>query len=407
MKQTFYNQLSKQSREIAILNAIRECGPISRTKIAKIFKLSAATVTKYVNGLIQAGIVKEDGWEPSTGGRMPVLIRIVPEAMYAVGVDLGGANLRVAVVNLENNIVAKIRKKTNASEGRDKVFRRMINAIYEAIESSRIEKDKIKGIGVGIAGLIDHERGVCLYCPNIEGWENVPVTRLMEEEFVIDTSVEDSSRAMALAEHWSGVARGIDNFIFVNVGVGIGCAIFIHGKLYRGVGGIAGEFGHITIDETGPRCNCGNYGCLETLASGPAISRRARQAIKEGVVSLIEKLVEGNLENITPEIVVEAVRRGDKLAFNIMEKTGEYLGIGIANMINIFNPELIVIGAGVSRAGNILLEPLKRTVKTRALQLSYSMTNIKVSQLGDNAGALGAAIMVLKDIFEPSLDVIE
>ena len=401
MKKNSYNQPNKQSKETAILNAIRECGPISRTKIAKIFKLSAATITKYINGLIQAGIVEEDGWEPSKGGRMPVLLRIIPEATYAIGVDLGGANLRVVVVNLESNIVAKITKKTNADEGRDKVFRRVIDAIYEAIEHSEIEKEKIKGIGMGISGLIDHQRGVSLYCPNIEGWENVPVKRLVEEEFAVDTSVEDSSRAMALAEHWSGVARGIDNFIFVNVGVGIGCAIFIHGKLYRGTGGIAGEFGHITIDEAGPRCNCGNCGCLETLASGPAISRRARQAIKEGVVSLIEKLAEGKLENITPEIVVEATKRGDKLAFNIMEKTGEYLGIGIADMINIFNPELIVIGAGVSQAGDILLEPLKRAVKARALQLSSSMTNIKVSQLGDNAGALGAAIMVLKDIFSP------
>jgi len=406
MKKSFYNQPNKQSKETAILNTIREYGPVSRTKIAKIFKLSPATITKYVNGLIQAGVVKEEGRESSTGGRMPVLLRIAPEAMYAIGVDLGGANLRVVVVNLENNIVAKITKKTNADEGRDKVFRRVIDAIHEAIEHSKIEKDKIKGIGVGISGLIDHRRGVCLYCPNIEGWENVPVRRLVEEEFAIDTSVEDSSRAMALAEHWSGVARGIDNFIFVNVGIGIGCAIFIHRELYRGIGGIAGEFGHITIDETGPRCNCGNYGCLETLASGPAISRRARQAIGEGVVSLIEKLAEGNLESIAPEIVVEAAKRGDKLAFNIMEKTGEYLGIGIANMINIFNPELIVIGAGVSQAGDILLEPLKRAVKARALQLSSSMTNIKVSQLGDDAGALGAAIMVLKDIFVPSLDVI-
>ncbi len=407
MKKNSYNQPNKQSKEIAILNTIREYGPISRTKIAKIFKLSPATITKYINGLIQAGIVEEDGWEPSKGGRMPVLSRIAPEAMYAIGVDLGGANLRVVVVNLESNVVTKITKKSNANEGRNKVLRRMIDAIHEAIEHPKVEKDKIKGIGVGISGLIDHQRGVCLYCPNIEGWENVPVKRLMEEELAIDTSVEDSSRAMALAEHWSGVARGIDNFIFVNVGVGIGCAIFIHGKLYRGTGGIAGEFGHMTIDEAGPRCNCGNYGCLETLASGPAISRRARQAIKEGVVSLIEKLAEGKLENITPEIVVEAARRGDKLAFNIMEKTGEYLGIGIADMINIFNPELIVIGAGVSQAGGILLEPLKRTVKARALQLSSSMVDIKVSQLGDNAGALGAAIMVLKDIFEPSVGVIE
>jgi len=397
-----YNHLNKEVTKITILNVIRKYGPISRTKIAKNLKLSSATITKYINGLIKAGIVKEDGWEPSQGGRRPLLLRIAPEAMYAIGVDLGGANLRVVVVNLENNIVAKIRKKTNADEGRDKVFRRLIDAIYEAIELSKIDKDKIKGIGVGIAGLINHEKGICLYCPNIEGWENIPVKRLIEEEFAIDTSVEDSSRAMALAEHWSGAARGIDNFIFVNVGVGIGCAIFIHGELYRGVGGIAGEFGHITIDEAGPRCNCGNYGCLETLASGPAISRRARQAIEEGVVSLIEELCEENLENITSQIVVEAVKRGDKLAFNIMEKTGEYLGIGIANMINIFNPELIVIGAGVSQAGDILLEPLKRTVKARALQLTSSMTNIKISQLGDNAGALGAAIMVLKDIFEPS-----
>ena len=407
MKKNSYNQPNKQSKEIAILNTIREYGPISRTKIAKIFKLSPATITKYINGLIKAGIVKEDGWESSTGGRMPVLLRIAPEAMYAIGVDLGGANLRVVVVNLENNIVAKITKKTNPDEGRDKVFRRVIDVIHEAIELSRVEKDKIRGIGVGISGLIDHQRGICLYCPNIEGWENVPVKKLIEEEFAVDTSVEDSSRAMALAEHWSGIARKVENFIFVNVGVGIGCGIFIHGKLYRGIGGIAGELGHITIDEAGPRCNCGNYGCLETLASGPAISRRARQAIEEGVVSLIEKLAEGKLENITPEIVVEATKRGDKLAFNIMEKTGEYLGIGIADMINIFNPELIVIGAGVSQAGNILLEPLKRTVKARALQLSSSMTNIKVSQLGNNGGALGAAIMVLKDIFEPSLDVIE
>lgn len=407
MKTNSYNQPNKQSKEIAILNTIREYGPISRTKIAKIFKLSPATITKYINGLIQAGIVKEDGWEPSKGGRMPVLLRIAPEAMYAIGVDLGGANLRVVVVNLENNIVAKITKKTNADEGRDKVFRRVIDAIHETIEHSKIRRERIKGIGIGISGLIDHQRGVSLYCPNIEGWENVPVKRLIEEEFTIDTSVEDSSRAMALAEHWSGVARNIDNFIFVNVGIGVGCAIFIHGKLYRGVGGIAGEFGHITIDEAGSRCNCGNYGCLETLASGPAISRRARQAIEEGVVSLIERLAEGKLEDITAEIVVEAARRGDKLAFNIMEKTGEYLGIGIADMINIFNPGLIVVGAGVSQAGNILLEPLKRTVKARALQLSSSMVDIKVSQLGDNAGALGAAIMVLKDIFEPSLGVIE
>lgn len=400
MKKTFSNGPSKESSEVAVLNVIRKYGPLSRTRITKITKLSGATVTKFVNCLMQAGLVKEDGWEISKGGRRPVLLRLVPDSSFAIGVDLGGANLRVAVVNLETKIVTRIERKTNASEGREAVFRRVIKIIHEAINWSKVEFTKIKGIGVGISGLIDHQAGMCLFCPNIKGWENVPVKSLLEKEFGVDVSVEDSSRAMALAEHWCGVAQGVDNFIFINIGVGVGSGIFTHGKIYRGIGGIAGEFGHMTIDERGPRCNCGNYGCLETLASGPAIARRARQALEEGVVSLIEKLAGGNPENITPEIIVRAAKEGDKLAFNIMEKTGEYLGIGIANMVNIFNPQLVVIGAGVAQAGDILLEPLKRTVKARALELSSSMVDIKVSKLGDNAGALGAAILVLKDIFQ-------
>ena len=228
----------------------------------------------------------------------------------------------------------------------------------------------------------------------------MPVKSLLEREFGVDVSIDDSSRAMALAEHWCGVAQGVDNFIFINVGVGVGSGIFTHGKIYRGIGGIAGEFGHMTIKEKGPRCNCGNYGCLETLASGPAIVRRARQALEEGVVSEIERLCRGDFNCITPQMVVEAARGGDKLAFNLMEKTGEYLGIGIANLINIFNPELIVIGAGVSRAGDLLLNSLRRTVKARTLQQSFRMVQIKTSTLNEFGGAIGGAILILKSIFE-------
>ena len=156
----------------------------------------------------------------------------------------------------------------------------------------------------------------------------------------------------------------------------------------------------MTIKEKGPRCNCGNYGCLETLASGPAIARRAREALEEGVVSEIERLCGGDFKLVTPLMVVEAAKRGDKLAFNLMEKTGEYLGIGVANLINIFNPELVVVGAGVSRAGDLLLEPLKRTVKARALQQSFQMVEIKASSLDEFGGAIGGAILILKSIFE-------
>jgi len=396
---------NKQLNESLMLNVIREDGPISRTDIAKTTGLSGATVTKFVDNLIRAGFVEEDGYDVSKGGRKPTLLKLVPQAIFAVGVDLGASNLRAVVVNLEAKIIAKIVKKTNADEGRARVFKRMIETIYEVVDASGAEKDKVKGIGIGISGVIDHRKGVCLFCPNIKGWENIPVKRLVEEEFGIEASVDDSSRTMALAEYWCGLTRKVENFIFVNVGVGVGSGIFTNGQLYRGSRGTAGELGHTTIDENGPRCRCGNRGCLETLVSGPSIVRRAKEALEEGVVSLISKMSDGDLSRVTPEIVAEAARKGDKLAFNIMEKTGEYLGIGIANAVNLFNPELVIIGAGVSRAGDLFLDTVKRTVKARALHTASTSVDIKISQLGDTTAAQGAAILILKDIFKPYVSV--
>ena len=391
----------KRLNETLILNAIRKDSPISRTDIVKMTELSGATVTKFVDNLIQTGFVREDGYDDSRGGRRPTLLKLVPEASFAVGVELGAANLRAVVVNLEAKIVAKIAKKTNADEGRERVLKRMSEIIHQVIDASGVGRENIKGIGIGISGIIDHQRGICLFCPNIKGWENVPVKRLVEEEFGMEVSVDDSSRMAALAEHWCGLARKVENFIFVNVGFGMGSGIFTNGQLYRGSRGAAGELGHITIDENGPRCQCGNRGCLETLVCGPAIIRRARERLEEGVVSLIGKMVDGDLTKITPELVVEAARKGDKLAFNIMEKTGEYLGIGIANTVNLFNPELVIIGAGISRAGDLFLDTVKRTVKARALHTASTSVDIKLSELGDTTAAQGTAILVLKNIFEP------
>jgi len=391
--------------KMIILNVIKEHAPVSRTEVTRITGLSGASVTKFVNDLIKMGLVKEDGWESSKGGRRPILLKLVPESRFAIGVDLGAANLRVVVVNLEAKIITKITKKTRANEGKEKVFKRMIAAIYEAIDASKVDKSKIKGIGIGISGIIDHKRGICLFCPNIKGWENVPVKKLIEEEFGVQVSVDDCARTMALAEHWYGLAQRIENFIFVNIGIGVGSGIFTNGQIYRGGRGTAGELGHTTIDENGPRCMCGNRGCLETLVSGPAITRRAKESLEEGVVSLISKMVDGDLTKVTPEIVAEAARKGDKLAFNIMEKTGEYLGIGIANAINLFNPELVIIGAGISGASDLFLDTLKRTVKTRALHTAATSVEIKISQLGDTTAALGAAILILKNIFQPKATV--
>jgi len=393
------------SNKEVILNVIKEHALIPRTEIARITGFSTATISNVVNSLIKMGLVKEDGWESSNGGRRPVLLKLVPESRFAIGVDLGAANLRVVVVNLEAKIITKITKKTGANEGKEKVFKRMITAIYEAIDASKVDKSKIKGIGIGISGIIDHKRGICLFCPNIKGWENVPVKKLVEEKFGVEVSVDDCARTMALAEHWCGLAQKVENFIFVNIGIGVGSGIFTNRQIYRGSRGTAGELGHTTIDENGPRCMCGNRGCLETLVSGPAITRRARELLEEGVVSLIRKMVDGDLTKITPEIIAEAARKGDKLAFNIMEKTGEYLGVGIANAVNLFNPELVIIGAGVSGAGDLFLDTLKRTVKARALHTASTSVEIKLSELGDTTAALGAAILILKSVFNPTASI--
>ncbi len=398
MRNKFNN---KQLNETLILNAIRRHSPISRTDIARMTELSGATVTKFIDNLIQTGFVREDGYDDSRGGRRPTLLKLVPEAGFAVGVDLGAANLRAVVIDLEAKIIAKIAKKTKADEGKERILKRIIEIIHQVIDTSGVEREKIKGIGVGISGIIDHQKGICLFCPNIKGWENVPVKRLLEEEFGMEVSVDDSSRMAALAEHWCGFARKVENFIFIKVGVGLGSGIFTNGQLYRGSRGTAGELGHTTIDENGPRCQCGNRGCLEILVSGPGIIRRAKERLEEGVVSLIERMSAGDLAKVTPEIVAQAARKGDKLAFNIMEKTGEYLGTGIANAVNLFNPELVIIGGGISRAGDLFLDTVERTVKARALHTASTSVDIKLSELGDTTAAQGTAILVLKDVFKP------
>ena len=394
------NKLGNNDNYALILDTVRKFGPIGRADIAKFTNLSGPMVTLLVRDLIKAGFLKEDEFGASKGGRPPILLKLVPDHLFAIGVDIGAAKLRAAVVDLGANIVTKVVKETNTNEGKQATLARTMNTILEVIEKSKVETNKIKGIGIGISGIVDHREGVCLFWPNVEGWENVPLKKIIEQEFGIEAVIDDSARTMTLAESWCGLAKKVENFIFVNVGIGVGSGVFIHGELYRGSGGTAGELGHTTVEENGPRCNCGNFGCLETLVSGPAIARRAREALEQGVISLIEELAEGDPNKVTAEIVVAAAKRGDKLAFNIMEKTGEYLGIGIANAINLFNPDLVIIGAGVSKAGRLLLDPVKRVVKARALQVASDKVDVKISTLGDDAGALGAAILILRDIFQ-------
>jgi len=257
---------------------------------------------------------------------------------------------------------------------------------------------KISGIGVAAPGLID-KKGTMLITPNF-GWKNTLLGKILKKEFHIPVFVDNNVNAMALAEFEFGKGQGVKNFVFINVGMGIGAGVVINGELFHGKSNCTGEIGHTTVDYNGLKCSCGNNGCLEVMASGPAIAKRAIKAIKEGEKSLIYKLVNYDLNQISAEIVAKAANQGDKLGRSIMEETGEYLGTGVANIINLFNPELVIMGGGVARAGDLIFEPLKKAVQKRAFSVSAEAAKIIPVSLGKDCSVIGAAALVLKEMFK-------
>jgi glucokinase len=310
-----------------------------------------------------------------------------------LAVDVGGTKMIVAVVLPDGKIVSRRYYLTLADEGAGAVINRLSSAINRSIGRARRRIAEPIGIGIAIAGVLDTGRGVVTTSPNLPGWRNVPLKDVIAARSGLPAYLINDASAAALGEHRFGAGRGFDNLLFLTVSTGIGGGIIINGELYSGADGCAGELGHMTIEPSGPRCHCGNFGCLEALASGWAITREAVTRINRGEKSSINELA-GGVDNITAEIVAAAARRGDSLAADIIAKAANYLGIGLANLVNIFNPELIIIGGGLSKMGNMLLKPARGLIKERAFRLPAQSVRIVRARLGSNAGIIGAATHV-------------
>jgi glucokinase len=261
---------------------------------------------------------------------------------------------------------------------------------------AKLKTSDIAGIGIAAAGIIDTNEGIVTTSPNLPGWRNVPLRDIIAERLGLTTYLINDASAAALGEHRFGAGKGVDNLIYLTVSTGIGGGIIIDGGLYLGADGCAGEIGHMIIETHGPQCNCGKFGCLEALASGSAMTRESVRRLNQGEKSSIIRLVDGRLESITAETVSLAAKKGDPLACDIVARAANYLGIGLANLINIFNPELIVIGGGVSKMGNILLAPTRKTVREIAFKLPARTVRIVRARLGSNAGIKGAAVYVFE-----------
>jgi len=318
------------------------------------------------------------------------------QGLPVLAVDIGGTKIIAAVFSTDGQLLAKDVYPTLAGDGVAAVIERIFTAIDRLLSQNITEISQLDCIGIAVAGAIDSNRGLVTVSPNLPGWLDVPLRYIVQDRYQVDAFLVNDASAAALGEHRFGVGRGVSNLILLTLGTGIGGGIVINGEMYCGVCGSAGEIGHMVIDVNGPECACGNRGCLEALASGTAVARDAIRRITQGEKSSLVEMAEGKIESITAETVGTAARNGDSLALDVLSQAANYLGVGMVNLVNIFNPEMIVLGGGMAKLGSLFIDPAKRVVAERAFPISAQAVRIVTAQLGNEAGVYGAAAFALE-----------
>ena len=312
----------------------------------------------------------------------------------AIGVDLGGTNLKMALVSDNGDILFDLRKDTHAEKGVDFI----LSEIGEGIEIllKRAKNQPLAGIGIGIPGPVFYEKGVVSYPPNLPGWKEEPVRDRIQNMFEFPVFVENDANVAALAEKAHGAGKGYNHILCITLGTGVGGGLILNGKIYHGAVGAAGEFGHTTINFQGPRCNCGNYGCIERYVGAQYIVERALEKLGKYPGSSLSGFA-NNPEKISPKLINQLAQRGDNLCRETLRETGEFLGIALASVVNLLNLELIVIAGGIANSGEILFEPIRQKIKTLALPLPGSIVKVVKAQMGDRSGVVGAAQLAFEN----------
>lgn len=382
-----------------VLRLIHSQSPLSRAQLAAITGLNKSTVSSLVDELIENGLVHETGSNLGGTGRPATLLEINPQAGNIIGVELGVDFVSVAVTDILGNILWRRREDADPSNNQDKMISQTLVIVKDAIAAGKRKGYKFLGLGLTTPGTVDLNKGVLIFAPNLH-WHNVPFVKIFSENTKLRVFIENDANAAAIAEHLFGTTRQCQDFLFVFAGVGIGGGLFLDGKLYRGKNGYAGEIGHspIMAEPSQNVCHCGNRGCWETYANQYSIIQRVQARLEVRRSSIIPKLMaEQNLPLGIP-LIKQAADAGDREAIDSFREAGLAMGQGLAGLINIFNPEKIIIGGPLSIAGEYMLPAIKETVKQHAMPGIVPQAEISLSPFGPDASLIGAVAIVVDDI---------
>lgn len=386
-----------------ILDCLRTRSPLSRAGLSAATGLNPSTVSSVINDLLEGNFVREIGLEPSERGRPGMLLGLNPDGGCAVGVEIGVDFVSVVLTDFIAHVLWRKRIASDPQDEQGLIIGRVEDIIQGALSIGKERGLRHLGIGLGLPGLVDIGQGSLVFAPNLR-WCDVPFCQMWTQRFDVPVFVENEANAAALGEYYFGIARDVQDLIYLSAGVGLGGGIIIRGRLFRGSSGYAGEVGHMTVDPNGELCGCGKRGCWETVVGPRAIARRVRKALESGGESRIGTLVENDLSRVDVGVVVQAAQAGDPIAQTALKEIGVQLGIGISNLVNTFNPEMVVLGGALSLASPSLLPVIEETVREHALEQPREVVEIAASAHGADACVMGAATLVLDDILrEPVL----
>ena len=391
--QHFAKQNVKNINKHVILSLIQFTpGGISRAELARQLGLSRSAVTTIINDLMATGIIRDSAKKTGTSGRPRTLLEITPESGYIAGIDIGATHLRIAISNFGTQVIAEKEIPFDIAQKPNICIQKVNELLTNLLTQANLDLAQLNAIGFGVPGPISSDAGMVIAPPIMPGWDQFPIRKTLEKLWGLPVSVNNDAELGALGEWAYGAGRGTQDLAYIKVGTGIGAGLLIDGRIYRGSTGSAGEIGHLTISNNGPLCTCGNRGCLEAFSGGEAIARQACEAVKNKENTRLALLP---LEEISAKSVAKAAQRGDLVSQKIMEEAGKNLGVALAGLVNIFNPDMIVVGGGVAQIGDLFLEPIRKTVEQRSLPAATGNVRITSALLGKRSSSMGAVVQAL------------